>query len=768
MSGTDDHQKLQTAIVLQQKGNLNEAARLYRIIIGKNPNNFHALQLLGIIEATVGNIEQAKLLMARSLLVEPPNIQFIENYATILFKTGDYQSAIQICQQGFQLNEDNISLLYISAIALLRINKFEESIAQFNKLLFLQPKHIAALNERGSALAGICQYEAALASIEKALALNEKYAEAYLNKGNVYSKLKRYDEAIRAFDEAVSLNPVLPDVWLGRGNVFWEVKRYDQALDAYDRALSLKPDLANAWLGRGNVFFELKRYDQALDTYDKALSLQPNLTNARLGRGHVYDKLKRHEKAATEYAKVLATDPEFPFAKGWLLHQKMLSCDWKEIGDLVTQIDSDVSSGKQSAEPFGYQAVAHSAWDLKRCAEIFAADKYPRSQTPLWHGERYNNDKIRLGYLSGEFRHQATSILMAELFELHDKSRFELFAFDNGWDDGSELRRRINRAFNTIVDISCLDDLQVATTIRQKQIDILVNLNGYFGEQRTRVFSLKPSPIQVSYLGFPGTMGTDYIDYLIADRCVIPPEQQDCYVEKIAYLPDTYQINDTKRRIAEDEPTRIKAMLPEIGVVFCCFNNNYKITPEVFEVWMRLLNKVDGSTLWLLEDNPAAVRNLRGEASRIGIAPERLVFAPRMSLPEHLARHRLADLFLDTVPYNAHTTASDALWAGLPVLTCLGSTFPGRVAASLLRAIGISELITRSLDDYEAMALRLAQQRELLSFFKAKLAHNRETYPLFDSKRLACQLEAAYITMWERQQRGEPPAGFAVPPVLPA
>jgi protein O-GlcNAc transferase len=730
MLGTNDHQKLQAAIVLQQKGNLVEAADLYRQLIKRNPNNFHALQFLGIIEATFGNIAQAKLLMGRSLSITPPNIQFIENYATILFETGDYQSAIQICQQGFQLNKDNVSLLYISAIALFRLKKFQESITQFDKLLFLQPRHIAALNERASAFAEMCQYGAALASIEKALALNRQYAEAYLNKGNVYGKLKRYDEAIRAFDEALSVDPAFANAWLGHGNVFWEIKRYDQALDAYDKALSLKPDLANAWLGRGNVFFQLKRYHEALDAF----------------------------------AKVLAIDEEFPFVKGWLVHQKMVSCDWKGVGDLIAEIDCDVASGKRSVEPFIYQAIAHSARDLKHCAEIFAADKFPRSQTPLWRGERYNHEKIRLGYLSSEFRHHATSMLMVELFELHDKNRFELFAFDNGRDDASEVRGRINRAFNTIVDISRLDDLQVATTIKQKQIDILVNLNGYVGEPRTRVFSYKPSPIQVSYLGFPGTMGADYIDYLIADPCVIPPEQEDCYVEKIAYLPETYQVNDTKRPIAEREPTRIEAMLPETGFVFCCFNNNYKITPEMFEVWMRLLHKVDGSTLWLLEDNAAALRNLQREARRLGIPSERLVFAPRVNLPEHLARHRLADLFLDTLPYNAHTTASDALWAGLPVLTCLGSTFPGRVAASLLQAIGIPELIARSLEDYEAMAMRLAQERDLLAFFKAKLAQNRETYPLFDSKRFARHIEAAYITMWERQQRGELPARFVVAP----
>ena len=265
----------------------------------------------------------------------------------------------------------------------------------------------------------------------------------------------------------------------------------------------------------------------------------------------------------------------------------MLSCDWRGIEELIAEIDGDVASGQRSAEPFGYEAIARSARDFKRCAEIYAADKFPRSKTSLWRGERYDNNKIHVGYLSGEFRDHVTSMMMTELFELHDKNRFELFAFDNGWDDGSELRGRINKAFNTIVDISCLDDLQVATMIKQKQIDILVNLNGYCGEHRTRVFGYKPSPIQVSYLGFSATMGTDYIDYIIADRYVIPPEHRTFYTESVVYLPHTFQVNDSKRQVAIRTPARAELMLPDTGFVFCCFNNNFKITPGVFDRWLE-------------------------------------------------------------------------------------------------------------------------------------------------------------------------------------
>ena len=382
------------------------------------------------------------------------------------------------------------------------------------------------------------------------------------------------------------------------------------------------------------------------------------MAGAWLGRGNVFNKLNAlHKEAAAAYAKVLAIDPQYPFVKGMFLYQRMLCCDWSGIEDLIAEIDGDVALGKRSAEPFGYQAIAYSARDFKRCAEIFAANNFPRSETPLWRGERYGNRKIRVGYLSAEFRDFITSGLTTELFELHDKNRFELFAFDNGWDDGSELRGRINKAFNTIVDISRLDDLQVATVIKQRQIDILVNLNGYSGGHRTRVFSYKPSPIQVSYLGFSATMGTDYIDYIIADRYIIPPEYKIFYTESVVYLPDTYQVNDTKRQIAMRTPTQAELQLPDTGFIFCCFNNNFKITPEIFDVWMRLLNKVDGSVLWLSEQRNSAVsRNLREAAKYRNIAPERLVFSLRTKeYSDYLGRYRVADLFLDTLPFNAHT-----------------------------------------------------------------------------------------------------------------
>ena len=347
--------------------------------------------------------------------------------------------------------------------------------------------------------------------------------------------------------------------------------------------------------------------------------------------------------------------------------------------------------------------------------------------------------------------------------ELHDNSRFEIYGVDNGWDDQGELRQRINASVHSIIDISRLSDTSAAAAICENEMDILVNLNGYFGEQRTGVFANRCSPIQVNYLGFPGTLGAGYMDYIIADQHVIPETHKEFYSEKVVYLPNCYQANDNKKKISTYNFTRLELGLPQKGFIFCCFNNSYKILPDVFDCWMRILRKVDESVLWLIEDNAIVATNLRKEALARGISADRLVFAKRIPLSDHLARHRLADLFLDTLPYNAHTTASDALWAGLPVLTCLGTTFAGRVAASLLNAIRLPELITTTPEAYEQMAIDLATHPEKLAAIKHKLAENRLTTPLFDTKLFTKHIEAAYTTMYEHHQAGLAPDHIVIP-----
>jgi predicted O-linked N-acetylglucosamine transferase (SPINDLY family) len=472
--------------------------------------------------------------------------------------------------------------------------------------------------------------------------------------------------------------------------------------------------------------------------------------------------LGRHAEAAESFARLARADPNFEHALGNRVHAMQQICAWDGLAELLGELGTRVRAGKPVATPWVMAAASDSAADQLRCAQMFTRDLYPPTANPLWRGERYAHDRIRVCYVSADFHDHATASLIAGLFEAHDRTRFEPIAISLGPDRQDGLRSRIESAFERFADMRTNSDAEIAGHIRRMEVDIAVDLKGFTRNCRPGIFARRPAPVQVSYLGYPGTMGAPYMDYIIADRHVIPADQQAFYAERVVYLPDSYQINDDKREISGGALTRAEAGLPESGFVFCCFNRSYKITPEVFDVWMRLLTKVPGSVLWLFEGFPAAAANLRAEAERRGVAPERLVFAPPQPLAEHLGRHRLADLFLDTVPCNAHTTASDALWAGLPVVTCLASTFAGRVAASLLHAVGLPELATASLDQYEALALKLAGDPALLAEVKAKLAGNLHTAPLFDTARACRNIEAAYTAMWQRQQRGDAPAGFSI------
>jgi predicted O-linked N-acetylglucosamine transferase (SPINDLY family) len=376
---------------------------------------------------------------------------------------------------------------------------------------------------------------------------------------------------------------------------------------------------------------------------------------------------------------------------------------------------------------------------------------------------RTAGDRIRIGYFSADYSGHATMHLMAGLLELHDRERFEVTGFSFGPVVQDAVRARVESAFERFVEVGNRSDREVAALSRELSIDIAVDLKGYTSEARPGIFAHRAAPVQVGYLGYPGTLGAGYVDYLIADRMVVPEGSEGYYQEKLVYLPDSYQVNDAKRRIAETRYERQELGLPREGFVYCCFNNNYKIMPAMFGVWMRILGRVPGSVLWLLEDNAQAAKNLRTAAEQQGVSSERLVFAPRVAAGEHLARHRCADLFLDTLPCNAHTTASDALWAGLPVLTCLGQGFAARVAGSLVRAVGLPELIAASLEDYEELAVQLAQDPRRLEGLRARLEANRGSAPLFDTARYARHLESAYTLIHARHRAGLPPASIEVP-----
>ncbi len=682
--------------------------------------------------------------------------------ALALLDAGNVPGAEAKLRQALPFAPTSISILGNLAIVLMQQDKVAEAKSFAEQSLAVKPDG-AALLVLGQCHAREGRHDEALESYRKSIALDPGAADAYNASGISLAKLGRLEEALGVLDRAVALDPRLADAHVNRGNTLGALKRPAEALSAFDKALALNPRLTDAWIGKGIVQHAGKRYEEALQSYSRAIACKPDLAFAHYNRGVAFVALKHHEEAAAAFAEALKFDPDQPFTKGVLLHERMLCCEWRDLDTAIAGIEADVAAGKKSAEPFGWQALTSSPQSLKRCAEIFSASKTVAMPPPVAPPIARPGGKIRVGYSSGEFREQATSHLVAGLLEQHDKGRFDIYAFDNGWDDNSALRKRIQGAVSEFVPLGHLPDGHAAGAIRERRIDILVDLNGYFGEYRLQLFARRAAPVQVNYLGFPGTLGAAYMDYIVADACVIPNEHKPFYTEKVVHLPHCYQANDRNKAVGSLTGGRARYGLPENGFVFCCFNNNYKILPDTFDCWMRLLKAVEGGVLWLIGDNALAIANLKREATARSVDPARLIFADRVPLAEHLARHSLADLFLDTLPYNAHTTASDALWSGLPLVTCLGSTFPGRVGASLLRAIGMPELIAGSMQEYEALALDLARNPDKLTALRNKLKGNRLTTPLFDTAQFTRDLETAYALMQERRLSGLAPDHIVVP-----
>jgi len=592
----------------------------------------------------------------------------------------------------------------------------------------------------------------ALASHELALTILPVSAETRL-------KLRRYHKARADASRALAANPKNAAAWHNLGNALSSLKRYKEAVACYDRALALLPENSSIWQDRGAAIHANNTKTRNSDINDEPPADPQDADGWALRAGFLLAALRFGEAAAASDC-ALASKPNHLGAARIGIHSRILACDWgKRDGD-QRRIAEGLRSGFPVILPFNHLAVSDSEAQNLAVAQLWAKT-IPRPKA-LWRGESYRHDRIRIAYLSAEFHNHAIMVLIAGVFEHHDKTRFDTTAISLGPFSASAMRRRLEAAFDRFIDARALSDANIAALIREMEIDIAIDLNGQTGAARPGILAYRPAPVQTSYLANCGTMGVPFIDYIIADPIVIPQDEACHYTEKIVYLPNSYQCNDSRRNDPRSTTSRAAAGLPEAGFVFCCFNNNYKISPQIFDVWMRLVKACPGSVLWLLAGNPYAVLNLRREAAARGVAPERLVFAPRVSWVDHLARLRLADLYLDTIPVNANATASDVLWTGLPLLTCMGNTFAGRVGTSMLQAIGLPELVASSPAEYEAIALSLAHDREALAYLKTKLESNRGTQPLFDTARITRNLETAYMTMWERTQRGEPPEGFVV------
>lgn len=648
----------------------------------------------------------------------------------------------------------------IAAAAACEHGRFAEAEALCAAILRDQPGHFGALYLLALAQSRRGDFVSALSTCDKVLAINPDHAETLHLRGVAFQALQDFHNALANYDRALAIRPDIAETHYNRAVILHALRRHDEALAGFDRALAIRPRHAATLNNRGNTLCALARFDEALTSYDSALETAPDRAATFANRGHALAALNRMGEAHASFARALALDPAHRHALSGLAECALKLCDWSRRAELTAALRRAVSDATATVFPFVLLGYADDAALQLEAARQFIRNRIPVAPPPLWSGQVWRNPRIRLAYVSADFRAHALANLITEVLELHDRKRFEVVGISLGHDDGSAMRARFVKAFDRFFDVRTTPDRDVAAMLHDRRTDIAIDLNGYTMDCRPEILAWRPAPIAVNYLGYPGTMGADFIDYVIADATVLPFDRKSGVSEAIVHLPGSYQANDRARAIAAPAPSRETCGLPARGLVFCCFNSTWKIAPALFDTWMRLLQKVEGSVLWLLLDVKEAKPNLCREAAMRGVDPARLVFAPKLPGDEHLARHVHADLFLDTLPYNAHTTASDALWCGVPVITCRGEGFAARVAASLLGAVGLDDLVTPSLDEYEALALKLAQDEALRAKFTQRLTDNKLKCPLFDSVHFCRNLEAAYTTMWERWQRGERPASF--------
>ena len=747
---------IQTAIDYFQKGHLDRAEMPLQEVLQSQPRNFAALHVLGIIRVVQNRYDDAVRFLHDAVQVSPDNSLANYNLAIAYASAGDDHQALPYHHRTVELAPHNQDAWINYGKSLSALRRHDEAIGCYDKALDIDPNHVIALGNRGVLLAESGRHEEALSAFRKVLDIDDSHPITWMNKANTLRALKRYEESLDKYDRAIKLDPDNANLWSNKANVLKNMKRYDEALEHYDRAIWLAPDNADAWYNKGYTLTVLKRHDEAVPHYERAIELAPDNADVWYHLGNTLIGFKRYEEAIASFDKALLLDPEYTFLFGDRLSAKLAICDWHELEAELAELARQVDNGQKTCTPFTVLSVLDSP-ALQQKAAMSYAQNFPHQYFIAPASKTRDNNKIRVGYFTNDFHAHATSFLSAEIFELHDRNAFEIFAFCFGPDKTDKMRNRLVQAFDRFVNVREKSDKESAALSRELGIDIAVDMQGYQTEHRPGIFAFEAAPIQVNYLAYPGTMGAAYMNYLIADHTLIPEASRQYYTEKIAYLPHCYQPNDRKREVADKLYTREAWGLPPRGIVFCCFCSNYKITPCTFDVWMRILKQVKGSVLWLLKENVSAVRNLRQAAEQRGVSGDRLIFAKFADNPHHLARHRVADLFLDTIPCNAHTTASDALWAGLPLLTCKGQSFTSRVAASLLKAAGLPELVTRTLEEYERTAIKLATHPAKLSAIRQKLEADRTTVPLFDSPRYTQHLESAYKAMYERHKSNLPP-----------
>jgi predicted O-linked N-acetylglucosamine transferase (SPINDLY family) len=753
--------KFGQAFSAHQKNDFLTAEKLYIQALRLNNRHSDANHLLGVLYLQTKRPEKAISVIKTALEINEKNPEAYSNLGNAYFHTQNVQQALSCYDKALTYNPALIDAAFNAGVAAFSLKNFTKALHYLDTTLKIKNTHPMAWFYRGLTFKNMGNLAQALECYDKTVALQPQNLQAHINKANILKNLGRTSDAFKALEETKDLGIKSADFFLTKGNILHDLMQKKEAIDCYDQAIFLKNNYAEAYNNKANVLQSLGQNEEAIAAYNKAISFKKNYAEAYNNLANIFLNQKDFERAAINYDHALKINPDYRFAEGALFYSRLFLCDWKNFSTSLENIVGKVRKEQACATPLTLAVSWDNPQDQLACSKVYIREKY-RPVTSNVACAKYSHPKIRLAYFSADYHNHATSYLIAGLFENHDKSKFEVTAFSFGKNDSSEIRERIHGACDDFIDIQSLSDEQILDIARKKEIDIAVDLKGFTQNERTGAFSQRLAPLQINFLGYPGTMGTSYIDYIIADSVVIPHEQENAYVEKIIRLPHCYQPNDDKREIEDKKISREEYGLPAGSFVFCAFNNVYKITPDIFSIWMNILQKTPDSVLWLIKPHETAAKNLYNEAEKRGIKKERIIFSPFEKPAQHLGRHKLADLFLDTFPCNAHTTASDALWAGLPLVTCQGQSFASRVASSLLTALDMPELITHDLQQYEDKALFYAHNKKSLIELKEKLSHNRIHSPLFNTKLYTSSIESAFIQIHENMLSGGLPKNLSV------
>ena len=747
---------------LNDKGDLGAAINSYKQALKIQPNNADAYSNIGNALKDKGDLEAAINSYRKALKIRPNYAEVYNNMGVALQATGNLETAINSYKKALNIKPNYAEAYNNMGIAHKDKGDLEVAIHSYKQSLKIRPDYAHAYNNMGIALKDKGDLEAAIHSYQQALNIKPNYAEACSNMGNALKDKGDLESAIHSYKQAIQINPGYAEAFNNIGNALKDQGDLVAAIKNYKQATQINPNYAHAYYNLGIALQGNDNLEAAIESYKQAVTIKPDYAEAYYNLGTALNSIGDKKAAIENYRQALHIKPDYAKARAQKLHQQAQICDWDAIEKDLALIPK-LGIHTQAVSPFSMLSLEDSPERHKMRSEAFSKkfDEHktllpPKPQLPQ------KSQRLRIGYFSADFREHAVAYLIAKVLETHDRRRFDVYGYSIGPAKGSDMRQRLSKAFDVFIDVQGMSDKEVALLARQDKIDIAIDLTGYTANHRAGIFAYRAAPVQISYLGYSVTMGADFMNYIIADPVLIPSGYEQYYSERILRLPNSFMPTDNTRPISTRLMTRSDMGLPEIGFVFCCFNNNYKISPREFDLWMRVLLKVEGSVLWLRNSNALSENNLRKQAETRGVEPSRLVFAERAPLEEHLARQKLADLFIDTFAYNAHTTASEALWAGLPLVTMLGDSFAARVAGSLLTAIGLPELITETEQDYEALILHLATHPERLAQIRETLMDNRLSTPLFDTELYTKHLEDGYQQAYQRYADGKLPKNILV------